>query len=237
MLSPRGSRDGEDLPMPPPSLPSPLMLLHPPPPPPRRVPARLLEDSQNISDTVSHGRREIKRVCSEGDKTRWRWFFDVPTPPLSARRLRLNTHTIAQYCTGAQTRVWDPVQGRWINLMGHQTLCDKNLSPLVLSCLNMKLQMDCFLNPSDLFHISDWERAHGKHLETGGPFKKWKVVGKTYFLSHSKIRPDQLLPPVQPDGNRSRLPIGPRGRHKMSLLHGELWCVAVLDWTLAKASR
>lgn len=65
------------------------------------------------------------------------------------------------------------------------------------------------------FHVHPQERAKGKCLKRGGTLsekaKTWKVIGRSFCPSHSNQANQVSSLPVEPVGNRARLPIGARG--------------------------
>lgn len=63
---------------------------------------------------------------------------------------------------------------------------------------------------------------------------KWLVEPFVYQIQSGPIWWRFFLLPFKPRSNRSRLHIGAGGNIRQS---GELWCVMVLNWTLARAGQ
>lgn len=96
---------------------------------------------------------------------------------------------------------------------------------------NVCLTWHVLQNLVHLFYTSIWERAHGKHLERGGPLKKFgRVIGWSCYLSHSISIIQVSLLQVEPAGDSTRFPTDMRGKTwHVSQPSGELWCVTLFS--------
>lgn len=113
---------------------------------------------------------------------------------------------------------------------------------MLKSCLKLRSltqRMKCFPNWLDSFPIPTGERTYGKCLESGRPFQKTcMVIGRTYFLSHSKRTNLTFFLPVKPSSSSSGLPISATGNVRCaSLPHGELQCATAFNKSSPKAGQ